>query len=129
MNRLATLTSLTAVAALVLAAVALAAGVETKVTAKLDAGPGGDAIAGKVKSAEKTCVKARKVKLTYRDAPAPKETIGSDKTDKKGRYSVALDGFAPPGTYTATAKKTKADGITCKKGVGTYEHFGGPYGN
>jgi hypothetical protein len=110
------------------AGLALAGGVKTKVTAGLKAGPSGDAIAGTVKSEEKVCVKGRKVKVTYQDAPAPKQTIGTDEADKKGKYSVpfANGGFAPPGTYTATAKKVKVDGVTCKEGVGTYEHFGGP---
>ena len=107
------------------AGVALAGGEKTTVTAELGASPDGDSIDGKVKSGEKVCVKGRKVKVTYQDAPSPKETIGTDEADKKGNYSVALDNFAPPGTYTATAKEVKVDGVTCRKGVGTYEHFGG----
>ena len=100
---------------------------KTTVKAGLDAGPSGDSISGKVKSNEKDCVKGRKVKVTYQDAPAPKETIGTDKADKKGNYSVSLGPgqFAPPGTYTATAKKVTVEGIKCAAGKGTYEHFGG----
>ena len=104
---------------------ALAAGVKTTVTAGLDASASGDSIAGKVKSDEKACVKGRKVKVIYRDAPAAPENVGSDEADRKGRYSVELDGFATPGTYTATVKKTTVDGTKCLPGFGVYEHRGG----
>ena len=111
--------------ALGVAGIAIAGGVKTKVTAGLDGSPSGDAISGKVKSDEKVCVKGRKIKVTYQDAPAPKEKLGSDEADKKGNYSVDVGGFAGPGTYTATAKEVKVDGTKCLKGVGVYEHFGG----
>ena len=120
--------STAACVALATAGVAIGKSFETTVTAGLDAGPEGDAIAGKVKSDKKACRKDRKVKVTYQDEPGPEQTLGTTRTDGHGNYSVAFPdgGFAAPGTYTAIAKKTEVGNATCKKGTGTYEHFGGP---
>ena len=101
---------------------ALAAGVGSSVTARFDASGPGDSIAGKVKSAEEACVAGRKVKVLYRDSRHAPEAIGGDKADGRGNYSVALDGSASPGTYTATVKKTIVDGVKCLPGFGVYEH-------
>ena len=64
-----------------------------------------DGVAGVVKSAEEACEKGRKVKLFYTAqarGPATEVPVGSDKTNKKGKW--AIEGSFFVGHYHAVVK-------------------------
>ena len=101
------------------AGVATGAGVQkvrTKVTAKAVGDPA-TAIKGKVKARKnghtvKKCIKKRKIVVTHAGSK-----VGTDKTNKKGKYSVPVDAYSEPGKYTVKAKKKNPRGpILCKAG-------------
>ena len=128
----------TAVALGALAAgLALAAGSETKVKLGLDSASGGDTLAGTVKSEVEACVKGRSVKVTFeKKSKRAKQTLGKDKTNGKGKFSVPVPGDGPydevgsaeRGTYTAKAKQAEADlqgaTITCKGDKDVFKYDG-----
>ena len=72
-----------------------------------------DRLKGEVGSEQEKCEPGRKVEV-YRQVggtPATDALIGTDKTNRKGKYVVVPDGdFASPGEYYARVKPTD----TCK---------------
>jgi hypothetical protein len=87
--------------------------VRTKVTAKAVGDPA-TAIKGKVKARKnghtvRKCIKQRKV--TVRHAGTK---VGSDTTNRKGKYSVPVDAYSEPGEYRVKVKRKNPRGpITC----------------
>ncbi len=89
--------ALAAIAALLPAASASAA-TPTKVTVSLKL----PAFNGKVQSPKAACTKNRTVKL-YRETPGPDKLLGTDKSNKKGKWSVPAK--LKSGNYYAKAPK------------------------
>jgi hypothetical protein len=95
---------------LALAAIALAAGkVESKVTLELGPEPGH--FSGTVKAEDAACTEGRKVRI-IRDTPPPKETVGSDRTNLNGRYSLHSD--EQSGSWYARVRPETIAGTFCK---------------
>ena len=95
--------------------------VKTKVTISFQGSDYGDSFSGKVKpkakgKIKKKCRKGRTV--TVRQVGGGK--VGTDKTNKKGRWIVSAGGFVDPGQYRAKAKKKKVkvggSEVVCKRG-------------
>jgi hypothetical protein len=59
---------------------------------------------GKLASTKGKCVKQRKVKL-IRKHDGNKQTLGTDKTNGKGKWDISLSGVAKVGKYYAQVKK------------------------
>jgi hypothetical protein len=92
--------------------------VKTKVSIKAVGDPAPTAVKGKVRARKhghtvRKCVKKRKVIIKHAG-----EKVGSDKTNKKGKYRVGIDPYTEPGDYKAVAKKKKKNHgrLVCKKG-------------
>jgi hypothetical protein len=90
--------------------------VKTKVTIHATGGPPATGVAGRVKAKRhghtvKKCIKKRKVVVKHEGTK-----VGTDKTNKKGRYSVPIDAYSEPGDYRAIAKKKVTHNKVCKKG-------------
>lgn len=82
-------------------------------------GPGSEArFTGKVKSERRKCKKNRKV-VVKRELAGKDAKVGSDITNRKGRYVIGQGNGATPGSYYAKAKKRKIEKkhkiIVCKK--------------
>jgi hypothetical protein len=95
--------------------------IKTKVTISFQGSDYGDSFSGKVKpkangKLKRKCRKGRKV--TVRQVGGSK--VGTDKTNKKGKWVVSVGGLADPGQYRAKAKKKKVRFkgrvVVCKKG-------------
>ena len=95
--------------------------VRTKVTISFQGSDYGDSFSGKVKpkakgKLKKKCRKGRRV--TVRQVGGSK--VGTDKTNRKGKWFVSVGGLADPGQYRAKAKKKKirfkGSEVVCKKG-------------
>jgi hypothetical protein len=95
---------------------------KTKVTIKFQDTDYSDSFTGNVKAKAKgkgkkklkrKCKKKRTVSLVRKGAGK----VGTDRTDKKGRWGIPVGGSADPGQYIAKVKKKKAGkkGV-CKKG-------------
>ena len=81
-------------------------------------------VSGKAKKKfKKKCKKKRKVTVFHK-VSGGKEKVGSRKSNKKGKWTVKVNGLADPGKYFAVAKKKKVKVKTnagkrkgvCKKG-------------
>ena len=59
---------------------------------------------GHVEADHQACEQNRTVKVK-RVEPGKDPTIGTDKTDSNGDYSITVPGAVPPGDYYAKAKK------------------------
>ena len=91
----------------------------TQVTINFVGGTYGDKFNGKVKSPNKKCRKGRTV-VVKRNESGSDPKIGTDKSNKKGKWEVDVGGLAPAGKYYAIAKKKnlgKKNGVKqiCKK--------------
>jgi ribosomal protein L37E len=91
--------------------------VRTMVTIMAKGGPPATAIAGKVKARRhhhrvKRCIRRRTVVVKHNGSK-----VGSDKTNKKGKYKVPIDAYSEPGKYKAIAKKKHArHHLLCRRG-------------
>jgi hypothetical protein len=92
--------------------------VNTKVSIKAGGTPTDSFLKGKVRARKnghtvRKCVRKRKVIIKHAGAK-----VGSDKTNRKGKYKVGVDFYTESGNYRAVAKKrTKNHGrLVCRKG-------------
>ena len=68
---------------------------------------------GKIDSSKGSCVKDRKITL-YRKKNGDRKSIGSDKTNNKGKFSIGTGGNPKDGKYFAQAKEAgTGNGGTC----------------
>jgi hypothetical protein len=122
------LTAVLALASLALGVAATSAvgADEVKTKAKItDGGP--SLFEGKVTSKNDKCVAKRKVKLMYSETAPQKgytdgDVVGSDKTDRKGRFEIPGDYFA--GYYwLAIAQVQLAHQLICRGFTGIAAHY------
>jgi hypothetical protein len=110
--------ALTLVGSVVVANGASPRKVNTKVSIKAAGTAPNTVLKGKVRAKKngntvRKCVKQRKVIIKHAG-----EKVGSDKTNKKGKYRVGVDYYSEPGDYKAVAKKKKKNHgqLICLKG-------------
>lgn len=89
------------------------AGGQIKTTAKLKTVEP-DGATGKVKSPEPKCERGRKVKLFYEVPGGNEQKVGTDKTNRKGKFDIEASLFA--GAYYVKISKKKINKKkTCKR--------------
>jgi hypothetical protein len=94
---------LAAVSCALLLALPMQTGAASNIKTKVEITEGGPTLfEGTVSSKEPKCEKGRTVELLY-TAGKQETVVGTDKTDKKGNWSMPGDYFA--GTYTAEVKE------------------------
>jgi hypothetical protein len=86
--------------------------VKTKVTISFQGSDYGDSFSGKVKAKKakaklkRKCRKGRKVTVVHRQAGG-NERIGTDRSNRRGKWALDAGGLVEPGQYFAKAKKKK----------------------
>jgi hypothetical protein len=119
-RRTAIVTALAAAAILAPAAMPASAGKVTHAKLKITTLNASGAI-GKLKSKQPACSQNRKVKVLFSGEYTP-VTVGSDKTDRHGRWGTTK-AISDSGAFYATTKAVKRGKVKCAAETSKVVHF------
>jgi len=117
--------ALASVALVVTAAPALGGGKhdqKVKVASTITMPPNSPAFHGRVKSSKDACIKQRTVKMFEKRGNGGKDRLGTDLTNKKGKWQVIVDPLTP-GDYFAVVTKETQGKYVCERAKSLVAHI------